>query len=294
MHCMSTFQRLCIRKIAQNGYRFSSFPNTTNSISGYNFRLNDTQIEIQNLARKFTRDEIIPVAAYHDKTGEYPIDIIKKAWDLGFLTGHIPEEFGGLGQNVLTSCLIDEEFSYGCTGIALALTSPGLAQTPIILAGTKDQQKKYLGRMVDEPLSAAFCVTESCAGSDVAGIKTKAERKGDEWIINGQKMWITNGGVANWYFVLARTDPDPKASINNAFTGFIVERDSPGIIPGKKEQNMGQRASDTRSVTFEDLRVPKENVLSREGAGFKIVMQTFDLTRPSVAACATGLIQLFR
>lgn len=136
---------------------------------------------------------------------------------------------------------------------------------------------------------AAYGVTEPGAGSDVGGIITKAERKGDEYIINGQKMWITNGGIANWYFVLARTNPDPKAPASKAFTGFIVEADTPGVTPGRKEINMGQRASDTRGITFEDVRVPKENVVLGEGAGFKLAMSTFDLTRPPVAAGATGL-----
>lgn len=138
---------------------------------------------------------------------------------------------------------------------------------------------------------AAYAVTEPGAGSDVNGVKTKAEKKGDEWILNGQKMWITNGGVANWYFVLARTNPDPKAPAGKAFTGFIVERDWAGVTPGRKEINMGQRCSDTRGITFEDVRIPKENVLIGEGAGFKIAMGTFDKTRPPVAAGATGLAQ---
>ncbi|NXX53963.1 ACADM protein, partial [Scopus umbretta] len=135
----------------------------------------------------------------------------------------------------------------------------------------------------------AYCVTEPGAGSDVAGVKTKAEKKGDEYIINGQKMWITNGGKANWYFLLARTNPDPKAPASKAFTGFIVEADSPGIQIGRKEINMGQRCSDTRGIVFEDVRVPKENVLIAEGAGFKIAMGAFDKTRPPVAAGAVGL-----
>lgn len=175
--------------------------------------------------------------------------------------------------------------------IVLTLAYSHLQQTPVILTGTPEQKKKYLGRLVEEPLLAAYCVTEPGAGSDVAGIKTKAEKKGDEYILNGQKMWITNGGVANWYFVLARTNPDPKVPSSKAFTAFIVDRDTPGVSPGRKEQNMGQRASDTRGVTFEDVRVPKENVLMGEGAGFLVAMMTFDKTRPPVAAGATGLAQ---
>ncbi|XP_055844332.1 medium-chain specific acyl-CoA dehydrogenase, mitochondrial [Episyrphus balteatus] len=261
------------------------------SSAGPCFALNDDQKQMQDIARKFAREEIIPVAAHHDKTGEYPWDIVKKAWAVGLLNNHIPTELGGLGLDVFTTCLIAEELAYGCTGIMTALEASSLGQTPVLLSGNEAQKKKYLGRLLEEPLVAAYCVTEPGAGSDVNGVRTKAVKKGDEYILNGQKMWITNGGVANWYFVLARTNPDPKAPASKAFTGFIVERDTPGLTPGRKEQNMGQRASDTRGITFEDVRVPKENVLIGEGAGFKIAMGTFDKTRPPVAAGAVGLAQ---
>ncbi|XP_049884775.1 probable medium-chain specific acyl-CoA dehydrogenase, mitochondrial isoform X1 [Pectinophora gossypiella] len=258
--------------------------------TGFCFELSEEQKALQDLARKFTKDEIIPVAAQYDKSGEYPWPIVKKAWSLGLMNAHIPEHCGGMGTlGVFEECIIGEEFGFGCTGITTAVGGTNLGQAPVILGGNKEQQKKYLGRLIDEPLVAAYCVTEPVAGSDVAGIKTKAEKKGDEWILNGQKMWITNGGVANWYFVLARTNPDPKCPASKAFTGFIVEKDWPGVTPGRKEMNMGQRASDTRGITFEDVRIPKENVLIGEGAGFKIAMGTFDKTRPPVAAGATGL-----
>ncbi|XP_014370091.2 probable medium-chain specific acyl-CoA dehydrogenase, mitochondrial isoform X2 [Papilio machaon] len=259
--------------------------------TGFCFELNDEQKALQELARKFTREEIIPVAAQYDKSGEYPWPIVKKAWEIGLMNGHIPEHCGGLDLGVFDGCMVAEELAYGCTGIMTAMEASGLGQTPVIIAGNKEQQKKYLGRLIDEPLVAAYGVTEPGAGSDVAGIKTRAEKKGDEWILNGQKMWITNGGVANWYFVLARTNPDPKCPASKAFTGFIVEREWAGVTPGRKEQNMGQRASDTRGITFEDVRIPKENVLIGEGAGFKIAMGAFDKTRPPVAAGATGLAQ---
>uniref|UniRef100_A0A1B0DB39 Medium-chain specific acyl-CoA dehydrogenase, mitochondrial n=1 Tax=Phlebotomus papatasi TaxID=29031 RepID=A0A1B0DB39_PHLPP len=258
---------------------------------GPSFQLSDIQYEFQQTARKFARDEIIPIAAKHDQSGEYPWEIIKKAHGLGLINLTIPQEFGGLGLNCLTNCLVNEELAYGCTGIFTAMEASTLAQTPVVLSGNTEQKKKYLGRLLEEPLVAAYAVTEPGAGSDVNGVKTRAERKGDEYILNGQKMWITNGGVANWYFVLARTNPDPKAPASKAFTGFIVERDFPGVTPGRKEINMGQRASDTRGITFEDVRVPKENVLIGEGAGFKVAMGTFDKTRPPVASGAVGLAQ---
>ncbi|XP_015985090.2 medium-chain specific acyl-CoA dehydrogenase, mitochondrial [Rousettus aegyptiacus] len=258
---------------------------------GFNFEFTEQQKEIQATARKFAREEIIPVAAEYDKSGKYPFPIMKKAWELGLMSTHIPEHCGGLGLGAFDSCLISEELSYGCTGIMAAINACALGQMPVIIAGNDQQQKKYLGRITEEPLINAFCVTEPEAGSDVAAIKTKAEKKGDEYIINGQKMWITNGGQANWYFLLARSDPDPKASVRKAFTGFIVEADTPGLQIGKKELNMGQRCSDTRGLVFEDVRVPKENVLIGEGAGFTIVMHTLDKTRPLAAANAVGLAQ---
>uniref|UniRef100_A0A8C6UBT9 Medium-chain specific acyl-CoA dehydrogenase, mitochondrial n=1 Tax=Neogobius melanostomus TaxID=47308 RepID=A0A8C6UBT9_9GOBI len=253
--------------------------------------LSEQQKEFQLLARKFAREEIVPAAAMYDRTGEYPFPVIKKAWELGLVNGHIPEEYGGMGLSIFDTCLITEELAFGCTGIQTAIEANSLGQMPVIIAGTDEQKKKYLGRMVEEPLMCAYCVTEPGAGSDVAGLKTKAVKMGDEYVVNGQKMWITNGGKADWYFLLARTNPDPKCPAGKAFTGFIVEADTPGIQIGRKEMNMGQRCSDTRGIVFEDVRIPKENVLLTEGAGFKIAMGAFDKTRPPVAAGATGLAQ---
>ncbi|EYC35296.1 hypothetical protein Y032_1083g3571 [Ancylostoma ceylanicum] len=146
-----------------------------------------------------------------------------------------------------------------------------------------------LSCLASEPLIASYCVTEPGAGSDVSGVKTKAEQKGDEYILNGQKAWITGGGHAKWFFVLARSDPDPKTPAGKAFTAFVVDGDTPGIVRGKKEKNMGQRCADTRTITFEDVRVPKSNVLGSPGSGFKVAMSAFDMTRPGVAAGAVGL-----
>jgi len=261
------------------------------SVPGLNFVLNESQMEYLDMAEKFTREEVIPQAPHYDKTGEYPWDIIKKAHEVGLMNLHIPEEYGGMGLGTLDGCLITEKISYGCTGIMTAIEANGLGSMPIIIAGNDEQKKKYLGRLIDDTVMCAYGVTEPNAGSDVAGIKTRAEKKGDEWVINGQKMWITNGGVANFYFVLARTNPDPKCPASKAFTGFIVDRDTPGVIPGRKEINMGQRCSDTRGITFEDVVVPKENVLIGEGHGFKVAMGAFDKTRPPVAAGAVGIAQ---
>ncbi|OMJ07937.1 Medium-chain specific acyl-CoA dehydrogenase, mitochondrial [Smittium culicis] len=258
---------------------------------GVSFELNDEQKSMQQLARKFSREVILPAAAYHDKTGEYPTEIIKQAWELGLVNTHIPSEYGGLGLGVFDGALVSEELSYGCSGIQTAIEANGLAEAPVILFGNEEQKKKYLGRMTEEPLMAGYCVTEPGAGSDVANVQTSAVRDGDNWIVNGNKMWITNGGKANWYFLLARTNFDKGASAGNAFTGFIVDADSEGITVGRKEWNMGQRASDTRGINFTNVVVKNENVLGKVNKGFQIAMGAFDTTRPLVASAAVGLAQ---
>jgi len=264
---------------------------TSKPDGGINFILTETQNEYLEMAEKFTREEIMPVAAHYDRTGEYPWEVLKKAHANGLMNLHIPEEYGGMGLGTLDGCLITEKMAYGCTGIMTAIEANGLGSMPIMIAGNEEQKKKYLTRLIEEPIMCAYGVTEPGAGSDVSAITTKAVRKGDDYVINGQKMWITNGGVAEFYFVLARTNPDPKCPASKAFTGFIVDRDIPGVTPGRKEINMGQRCSDTRGITFEDVVVPKENVLIGEGAGFKVAMGAFDKTRPPVAAGAVGIAQ---
>ncbi|CAE6397033.1 unnamed protein product [Rhizoctonia solani] len=274
--------------------------------SGVGFALSEEQAGIQDLARKFTRENIVPVAAQYDRSMQYPWPVIKKAHGVGLLNTHIPEEYGGPGLGLVECALISEggpaveivivfsfinspELAYGCTGIQTAIEANGLAQAPLIVAASEEIKKKYLGRMTEAPLVAAYGVTEPGAGSDVANISTKAVKKGDKWILNGTKMWITNAGHANWFFVLARTDSSQPAS--RGMTGFVVDADSPGISLGKKEINMGQRCSDTRMVTFEDVEVPEENVIGAPGEGFKIAMKAFDITRPLVASAAVGLAQ---
>lgn len=254
---------------------------------GFCFDMTDDQKAYRDLARSFARDEVIPVAAEYDKSMAFPHDVFKKAWELGLVNAHIPSEYGGLGLHTLDGCIIGEEIAYGCSGIGTAIEANTLAQMPVILAGNDAQKKKYLGRMTEEPLKCAYCVTEPGAGSDVAGVKTRAEKQGDKWVINGSKLWITNAGVSNWLFVLAVTDS--SAGAGRAMTGFIVDSDSPGVAFGDKLINMGQRCSDTRPVFFENVVVPEENVLGKVGAGFKIAMGAFDNTRPPVAIGAVGV-----
>ena len=239
------------------------------------------------MARKFVAEEVIPIAAEFDQSMEYPSEIFGKAWELGLCNPHIPEAYGGMGLSTLDGVVIAEELAYGCTGMMTAMEANNLASAPVYIGGNDEQKKEYLGRLTSEPLQAAYAVTEPGAGSDVAGAKTTARKVGDDYVINGSKMWITNSGFANWFFVLAKTDPSKGAG--GAFTGFIVDADTPGINVGRKEINMGQRCSDTRGVTFEDVVVPAKNVIGTEGMGFKLAMGAFDYTRPPVAIGAVGL-----
>jgi acyl-CoA dehydrogenase len=252
------------------------------------FHLGEEQKQFRDLAREFARKEIVPRARHHDETGEYPYEICRKAWELGLMNTHIPADYGGLGLGVLEGCLIAEEIAWGCTGIGTAMEANTLAQGPVIVAGTDEQKRKWLAPLTEEFRLMAYCVTEPGAGSDVQGIQTTATRHGNDYVLNGSKMWITNGGVADWYFVLAYTDPSLR---HRGMSAFIVPRDTEGVVVGRKENNMGQRASDTRAVTFQDIRVPIENRLGEEGDGFRAAMTAFDHSRPVVAAAAVGLAQ---
>ncbi|KAG0664018.1 hypothetical protein C6P46_001878 [Rhodotorula mucilaginosa] len=258
-------------------------------VGGPSFELTEEQAGIRELTRNFTANEIIPVAAKYDRSMEYPWEVIKKAHAEGLVNVHVPEEYGGAGLSVMSSSIVSEELAYGCSGIQTAIEANGLASAPVILAGNDAQKRKYLGRLTEEPLMCAYGVSEPGAGSDVASIKTRATKEGDKYVLNGSKCWITNGAVANWYFVLAKTDPEGKPS--RALSGFIVDADTPGISVESKLINMGQRCSDTRIINFDNVVVPKENLLGKEGDGFKIAMGAFDITRPLVASGAVGLAQ---
>ncbi|MEW6775720.1 MAG: acyl-CoA dehydrogenase family protein [Bdellovibrionota bacterium] len=250
------------------------------------FDLTDDQKALQDLARAFAKDEIIPRARHYDETAEYPWEIIKKAHELGIMNLHVPTEYGGPGLGLFESALMVEELAAGCSGVATAMEGNSLCTAPVLVAGSDDQKKRFLAPLIKEPLIGAYCVTEPAAGSDVAGLKSKAEKKGDEYILNGEKMWITGAGVANWYFVLAYTDTTKG---HKGLSGFLVSRDSPGIEVGKKEDNMGQRCSDTRGIVFRDVKIPAKNLLGSEGQGFLIAMKAFDITRPEVAAMGVGV-----
>ncbi|XP_063676140.1 medium-chain specific acyl-CoA dehydrogenase, mitochondrial-like isoform X2 [Bolinopsis microptera] len=265
------------------------YPVVSSSARNISFNLNDQQTEILETTRKFTLDEVVPTAAHYDETGDYPWEVLQKAFDLGLMNTTISEDYGGLGLSLLEACIVQEEIGFGCTGIATALGGNSLAESPVIIAGSHELKKKYLGRMTEELLVAAYGVTEPSAGSDVASTRTSSRKIGDDYVINGSKMWITNCGHANWFFVFTRSDPDPKCPAAKAFTAFVVDADSPGVTVGRKEWNMGQRASDTRGVTFDEVVVPADNVVGEPGGGFKVAMKCFDKTRPTVGAMSLGL-----
>lgn len=251
------------------------------------FNLSEEQQMLRDMAHDFAKNEIRPVAEHYDTSMEYPWEVIKKAHELGMVSTHISEEQGGMALSAMDGLLIAEELAWGCTGIGTALEANGLAQQPVILGASDALKKKYLAPMVDEPRMCAYAVTEPGAGSDVQGMKSTAVEVKDKFILNGSKMWITNAGVADWMFVVALTDPSKRA--RGGMTAFIVEREWDGVLVGKKEINMGQRCSDTRGVTFEDVEIPKENVVGRIGDGWPLAMAAFDYTRPAVACAAVGL-----
>lgn len=238
------------------------------------------------MAREFAEKEMKPNAAKYDKGEEFPEDVMKKAFDVGFLTCTIPKEYEGGGLNDLDTVIISEELAAGCAGMYTTMMVNALAYTPIIMYGTEEQKKTYLIPQTEEMSFASFCLTEREAGSDAGSIKTKAIKKGDEYIINGSKCFISNGGIASFYTIFALTDPEKGP---RGMSAFIVPRESPGLSIGKVEDKMGHRASNTAELHFDDLRVPAENLLGKEGLGFIIALKTLDRTRAPVGAAGVGV-----
>jgi acyl-CoA dehydrogenase len=249
------------------------------------FTLTDEQKALREMAHDFAEKEIRPKAWEYDRDGTWPQDIIEKAWEVGLMNTHIPEEYGGPGASYMDGCLIEEELSWGCSGIQTSLGANGLAAAPVLLGGSEEIKKHFLGMLTEEPKLASFCLTEPDAGSDVSGMRTRAVKKGDTYVLNGSKCFITNGGYADWYTVYAKTDPDAG---HRGISAFVAPRDDT-VIVDKKEDKMGQRASNTATITFNDTEVPAENLLGEENKGFKLAMMTLDRTRPGVAAMATGI-----
>jgi acyl-CoA dehydrogenase len=256
--------------------------------TGVSFALTDEQRALRELAREFALNEIRPKAAEYDEHSTHPADIIAKAHEVGLMNPHVPEEFGGLGLRAFEGMLIGEELAWGCSGVAVSIVANTLGATPILIAGTDEQKRQWLPPLLDEPLLCAFGLTEPDAGSDVARIKTTADRRDDEYVLNGSKMFITNAGHAAWTIVFAKTD---KSSGHKGLSAFIVPMDAPGVTIEKHLDKMGQRATDTSAFAMNDVVVPAANRLGEEGDGFKIAMQTLDFTRPGTAAGAIGVAQ---
>ena len=249
----------------------------------------EEQQMMRDVAREIAEKRIRPVAAEYDESGEFPWPIIEAIAEADLFRVFIPEEYDGMdcGTPIMNMCIVTEELSKACGGISLGFAATGLGAMPILIAGSDEQKKKYLPKIASGTL-AAFALTEANAGSDAGAVATKAVLDGDEYVMNGTKQWITNGGEAEVYTVFCVTDPARGA---RGVSTILVEKDTPGFTFGKKENKLGIRASATRELIFQDCRVPKENVLGRPGTGFFNAMKTFDMSRPGVAAQALGIAQ---
>ncbi len=253
-----------------------------------NYFLTEEQEMLRDLCAQIAKEKMLPVRAELDETGEFPWEIVKVLAASDIYGVYIPEEYGGLGGGVMEMCVAAEELSRVCGGIALAFAASALGAYPILLFGSDEQKKKYLPSIAAGEKLAAFALTEANAGSDAGAIETRAVADGGEYVLNGTKQWITGGGEAEVYTVIARTS---KGTGIRGISAFIVEKDTPGFTFGKKENKMGIRASATRELIFQDCRVPKANLIGREGMGFIVAMRTFDKSRPGVAAQAVGIAQ---
>jgi acyl-CoA dehydrogenase len=249
------------------------------------FSLTDEQKNLRDLAHDFAEKEIRPVAWEYDREGTWPREVIQRAWEVGLMNAHIPEEYGGAGASFIDGVLLEEELGWGCSGIGTSISCNGLASAPVLLGGSEEIKMTYLGMLTESPKLASFCLTEPGAGSDVSGMRTKAVKQGDKYVLNGSKTFITNGGYADWFTVYAKTDPDAG---HRGISAFVVPRDA-GVVVDKHEDKMGQRASNTATISFNDVEIPEANLLGEENHGFKLAMMTLDRTRPGVAAMATGI-----
>jgi acyl-CoA dehydrogenase len=260
---------------------------TTEAIgTGISFALTEEQRALRELAHDFAAREIRPKAAEYDEHQTHPAEVVAKAHEVGLMNPHIPEELGGPGLGGMEGALIGEELCWGCSGIGTSIVANSLGALPVLLAGTEEQKREWLAPLLEEPILCSFALTEPGAGSDVSGIQTTAVRHGDDYVVNGSKMFITNAGQADWFTVFASTD---KAAGHRGLTAFVVPRNADGVTIEKHLDKMGQRATDTSALAFQDVQVPAGNRLGEEGEGFKIAMQTLDNTRPGTAAGAVGV-----
>jgi acyl-CoA dehydrogenase len=250
------------------------------------FDLTPEQKNLQEKAWRFSKEVILPVAAKHDRDGTFPLDIMEKAHQEGFFTPLVPKKYGGQGLGLLDTCIISEELAAGCMGIYVSIFVSTLALYPIIKFGTEDQKERFLKPFCSKFSIASYCLSEVTGGSDPASMRTTAVLDGDHYLLNGAKMWVTNGGYADFYVVFATTDPSKK---HKGIISLIVPSNVEGLSHGEPIDKMGQRASNTTSLTFKNVRVPKENLLGGGGEGFKKAMAALDITRPVVAIGSVGL-----
>ena len=260
----------------------------TGVAGGISFALTPEQRELRALAREFADKEIRPKAAEYDEHQTHPADLVEKAHELGLMNVHIPEDVGGPGLLAFEGMLIGEELSWGCSGIAVSIVANTLGAAPVMLAGSDEQKREWLPPLLEAPLLCSFALSEPDAGSDAARIKTTAERRGDEYVLNGSKMFITNAGHAAWSVVFASTD---RSQGHRGLSAFVVPMDADGVSIEKHLDKMGQRSTDTSAFALNDVVIPEVNRLGEEGDGFKIAMQTLDFTRPGTAAGAVGVAQ---
>jgi acyl-CoA dehydrogenase len=256
--------------------------------TGVSFALSDEQKALRELAREFAEKEIRPKAAEYDENQTHAADVIAKAHELGLMNLHVPESFGGLELSTFDGILVGEELNWGCSGIGTSIGANALGSGPVIIAGTDEQKARWLPPLLDEPILCSFGLSEPEAGSDVAKLKTTAQRRGNEYVLNGSKTFITNAGRAAWTVVFAKTDP---AQGNRGMSAFIVPMDTRGVELEEHLDKMGQRATDTSAFAMTDVVIPAENRIGAEGEGFKIAMKTLDFTRPGTAAGAVGVAQ---
>jgi len=256
--------------------------------TGVSFALTDEQRSLRELAREFAAHEIRPHVADYDAHQTHPADVIAKAHAVGLMNFHVPEAYGGLGLSTFDGILVGEELNWGCSGIGTSIGANGLGSGPVIIAGSEEQKARWLPPLLDEPILCSFGLSEPEAGSDVAKLKTTAERRGDEYVLNGSKTFITNAGHAAWTVVFAKTD---GAAGNRGMSAFVVPMDTPGVELERHLDKMGQRATDTSAFALTDVVVPAANRIGAEGEGFKIAMKTLDFTRPGTAAGAVGVAQ---
>lgn len=250
--------------------------------------LDEEQMMIKDLARQIADEKVMPIRAELDEKEEFPWDIMNTLAQSDFLGIYIPEEYGGMGRGGFEFCLAVEELSRACLGVSTTYAANALGTYPILLYGSEEQKKKYLPDIASGRKLVAFALTEANAGSDAAGVQTTARLEGNEYVLNGTKQWITNGGEAGIYTVIAITDKSKGA---RGASAFIVEKDTPGFTFGKKENKMGIRSSSTRELIFDNCRIPKENLIGKPGMGFIVAMKTLDSSRTGVGAQGVGVAQ---